>query len=266
MTTFELLLPPTGDIDEMTASWVAAERDGWDALWVPDHSANPSNPPRAWFDCWQLLAAMAVTTSSVRIGSLVSSPEMREPRALARAALTTQALSHGRLALGVGAGRGGAANFAAFARSVSTGLNEATAAGATTPRLLIASQGNPTTLRAVAQYGDAWNITISDTPFAEEETLREATDRVRVAAATLEYLCREEGRDPAAIERTVLVGRTVGGVNPWSDPPFFRECVEALAALGFRNLVFYRRAVKDAPPEAASAIMDEHFRAARSPS
>lgn len=74
-----------------------AEELGFDSLWVADH-------PMAMTDCWTTLAALAVTTQRIRLGSLVSCIFYRHPILLARIAADVDRLSNGRLILGLGIG------------------------------------------------------------------------------------------------------------------------------------------------------------------
>jgi alkanesulfonate monooxygenase SsuD/methylene tetrahydromethanopterin reductase-like flavin-dependent oxidoreductase (luciferase family) len=74
-----------------------AEQLGFDSYWVQDH---PMGGP----DCWTSLAALAVTTQRLRLGSIVSCVYYRSPVLLARHAADVDRLSGGRLVLGVGFG------------------------------------------------------------------------------------------------------------------------------------------------------------------
>lgn len=74
-----------------------AEGLGFDSIWVSDH-------PMLGVDCWTALAALAVTTHSIRLGSLVSCILYRNPLLLARLAADVDRLSNGRLILGLGIG------------------------------------------------------------------------------------------------------------------------------------------------------------------
>jgi probable F420-dependent oxidoreductase len=70
---------------------------GYSVLTMPDHVAEHLAPMPA-------LAAIAVSTESIRIGTMVMSNDWRNPVLLAREAATLDWLSGGRLEFGVGAG------------------------------------------------------------------------------------------------------------------------------------------------------------------
>lgn len=55
-------------------------------------------------DCWAILSALAVTTSRIRLGTLVDCVFYRNPVVLARMAADVDRLSGGRLILGLGMG------------------------------------------------------------------------------------------------------------------------------------------------------------------
>src|SRR3954470_9502254 len=80
------------------------EAAGVDSIWVADHVAHSMEPGREWYDGWTLLGALATSTERVRLGPLVSQFVLHSPLALARVAVTVDALSDGRLDLGVGGG------------------------------------------------------------------------------------------------------------------------------------------------------------------
>ena len=74
-----------------------AEALGFDSYWTMDH-------PTSGMDCWTLLSALAVTTSSIRLGVAVNCIFYRPPTLLARMAADVDRLSRGRLILGLGIG------------------------------------------------------------------------------------------------------------------------------------------------------------------
>jgi alkanesulfonate monooxygenase SsuD/methylene tetrahydromethanopterin reductase-like flavin-dependent oxidoreductase (luciferase family) len=83
---------------------VRFEEAGVDSLWVPDHLANPSDLNSFWLDAWTVLAAIAERTSRCRIGILVSNFVLHPPLQMARLTVTLDAVSGGRLELGLGLG------------------------------------------------------------------------------------------------------------------------------------------------------------------
>ena len=56
------------------------------------------------FECWTSTAALARDTTRVRLGQMVTCTSYRNPALLAKMASTVDALSHGRLDFGIGAG------------------------------------------------------------------------------------------------------------------------------------------------------------------
>lgn len=99
---------------------VAAEADrlGFDSLWIPehlivpldatgsphhgeDHPPIPSNIPI--YDPLATLAYLAARTTRIRLGTHVYNIGLRHPFSTARGAVTVDALSQGRLDLGIGA-------------------------------------------------------------------------------------------------------------------------------------------------------------------
>jgi alkanesulfonate monooxygenase SsuD/methylene tetrahydromethanopterin reductase-like flavin-dependent oxidoreductase (luciferase family) len=83
-----------------------AEAAGWDAVFVADAMALGTDqfPAMPWFDPWVVLAAMAVRTERIRIGTLLTPPSRRRPWKLAREVATLDHLSNGRMILSVGLG------------------------------------------------------------------------------------------------------------------------------------------------------------------
>lgn len=91
-----------------------AENAGWDAVFVEDYVVYQNRQDVPTFDPWVGLAAMAVATSRVRLGTMVTAVARRRPWKLAREAVTLDHLSGGRLVLGVGTGDAADATFAGF--------------------------------------------------------------------------------------------------------------------------------------------------------
>ena len=90
-------------ISELTQQ---AEAAGWDAVFIADgiDIGWPNSPPFPWFDPWIVLAAMAMRTERIRIGTLITAVPRRRPWKLARETVTLDQLSNGRLIFGAGLG------------------------------------------------------------------------------------------------------------------------------------------------------------------
>jgi alkanesulfonate monooxygenase SsuD/methylene tetrahydromethanopterin reductase-like flavin-dependent oxidoreductase (luciferase family) len=87
-----------------------AEQVGFDSLWLGDHLVYelelPDGSPgqRGPWEVFTSLAAIAAGTERIRLGPLVASTSFHAPQMLAKLATTVDAVSQGRLILGLGAG------------------------------------------------------------------------------------------------------------------------------------------------------------------
>ena len=215
-----------------------AEDVGFDTLWLGDHLLYrwPGRGPRGPWEAWTMLAAIAASTSRIRLGPLVASTAFHAPAMLAKLAATVDEVSGGRLILGLGAGWN-ETEFAAFGfpfdhridrfeeafTIIRTLLREGAIdfdgryyqardcellprpARAGGPPILIGSNG-PRMLRITMAHADAWNTWYSDTG--------NSPAGVPPLLAAVDEACREVGRDPAEIERTVAVHvRLPGGTG-----------------------------------------------------
>lgn len=90
-----------------------AEEAGWDGFFLWDHmlSRNRETPIA---DPWVALAAAAMTTHRIRLGTLITPVARRRPWKLARETVTVDRLSGGRVILGVGLGTPPEWEYAAF--------------------------------------------------------------------------------------------------------------------------------------------------------
>ncbi len=91
---------------ELIAMAQAAEAVGFDSIWLGDHLLYdlPDGSVRGPWEVWTSLAAIAAVTTRVELGPLVASIGFHEPAMLAKQAATVDAISGGRLILGLGAG------------------------------------------------------------------------------------------------------------------------------------------------------------------
>jgi alkanesulfonate monooxygenase SsuD/methylene tetrahydromethanopterin reductase-like flavin-dependent oxidoreductase (luciferase family) len=91
----------TGDPRTVAELAAEAELAGWDGVFYWDGVAIGA---MEIYDPWVVMAAMAMRTSRVRLGAIVTPPSRRRPWKLARETMTLDRLSNGRLVLPVGLG------------------------------------------------------------------------------------------------------------------------------------------------------------------
>ena len=223
---YGLKLSQNATIDQFRAVWQVADDAGFDHCWCMDHFATlgPQDDGPI-FEAWTLLAGMAVATSRTRIGCMVTGNTYRHPAVLAKAAVTVDHLSGGRLEFGLGAGwaenehtmlglpfgtTSDRADWLEEACEVIRSLwtRERTSfagkhyqlAGAIAepkpvqqphPPIWIGGSGRQRTLRITARYADVWNAAWG------------SPDEVAEVSAVLDRRCAEIGRDPAEIRRSV---------------------------------------------------------------
>jgi alkanesulfonate monooxygenase SsuD/methylene tetrahydromethanopterin reductase-like flavin-dependent oxidoreductase (luciferase family) len=197
----------------------AAERLGYDSVWIPDHlRAVAVAPGSPCFEAWTTLTGVLLGTERVLGGPMVLCEAFRNPAWLANAAATLDHMSGGRLVVGIGAGwyegefraygypwgtpgerveRLGEAleilkrfwtrpgeGFAGRHYQAEGTIDAPQPLQRPHPPLWVGGQG-PKLLRLVARYADAWNAPVlSPEQVAERvETLRklcEAEDRPMV--------------------------------------------------------------------------------------
>jgi alkanesulfonate monooxygenase SsuD/methylene tetrahydromethanopterin reductase-like flavin-dependent oxidoreductase (luciferase family) len=81
-----------------------AEQAGWDGVFLEDYIVWQGHSDQPTYDPWIALAAMALKTERIRIGTMVTPLPRRRPWKVARETASLDHLSNGRLILGVGLG------------------------------------------------------------------------------------------------------------------------------------------------------------------
>lgn len=232
---------------------------GFGCVWLPDHVANPYRPEQDWFECWTLVGAVAASTEAIRVGTMVSSLTLRNPTQLAHAAITADHVSDGRVELGIGAGGAvldhtltGVAEWSAaeraerFERAVATvaerldgdGALHPPAVRSPRPPLTVAAVG-PSALETAARHADAWNTMAMrrGRDAHRAVTHDEAIPLLRERVTSFEGACRQAGRDPASVRRSLLlIDSYRDGPRP---PDAFLDEVEQFRDIGFGELILY---------------------------
>jgi F420-dependent oxidoreductase-like protein len=218
--------------DRMLELALTAEQEGFGAFFRSDHylkMGDVSGLPGP-SDAWVTLAGLARDTTTIRLGTMVTSATFRLPGPLAISVAQVDAMSLGRVELGLGAGWFEAEHLAygigfpplgeRFEKleeqlSIITGL-WGTAVGDTfnfsgqhyrlsdspalpkpvqqpRPPIVIGGHGAKRTPRLAAQFADEYNV-----PFSPYEVSRTQFERVDAACAAID-------RDPASIIRSVAL-------------------------------------------------------------
>ncbi|MFH1105523.1 MAG: LLM class flavin-dependent oxidoreductase, partial [Actinomycetota bacterium] len=78
---------------------------GYDSAWVYDHFHTIPHPTQeATYECWTLMAALAASTTKVRLGQMCTCNSYRNPAYMAKVASSVDVISGGRLEFAIGAG------------------------------------------------------------------------------------------------------------------------------------------------------------------
>jgi len=118
-----LLVPMSARWAELRAAAVAVEEAGFDGIWTWDHLRDPDNASGPGTpEAWTVLTALAEVTRRVALGPLVLNVANRPPGVLANMAATLQAVSGGRLLLGIGAGGSRRTPYAAEQMAIGTSV------------------------------------------------------------------------------------------------------------------------------------------------
>ncbi len=221
---------PSGEYEiweetKKTALW--AEKSGFDSFWLMDHfmqlpGIGPEDEP--FLEGWTGLAALAVVTSKIRLGTLVTGAPYRNPALLAKMAASIDVISQGRLYFGYGAGwfqtefeqygyefveppykrikamhealiiiikmwTERRASFEGEYYSIREAILEPKPLQKPRPPILIGGGGEKYTLRYLAELGDACNL------FGDFDEVRHKLD-------VLKGHCRELERDYGDISKT----------------------------------------------------------------
>ncbi|MDQ3704369.1 MAG: LLM class F420-dependent oxidoreductase [Chloroflexota bacterium] len=185
---------PVEKYEHMTRFGQEAERLGYDSIWVYDHFHTvPTQELETNFECWISTAGLARDTSTIRIGQMVTCNNYRNPALLAKMASTVDVLSHGRLDFGIGAGwyveeynaygypfpdgperlrmlgealqifhamwKDDYATFEGKYYQIKGAINEPKGVQQPHMPIWVGGSGEKVTLKLVAKYGDACNIT-----------------------------------------------------------------------------------------------------------
>ncbi len=248
---FCIVLGQRASWPEMLARTRETESLGFDGLFLVDHFFGLKDVADPTHEAYTMLAALAPFTQALRLGIMVSGNSYRNPALLLKQAMTVDHISGGRVDFGVGAGwlereheaygfpfPSARERVDRFAEALEI-WDELQTQDRTTfegehyrlldapfepkslqhPRLpLLIGGTKPRMLRLIARHADIWN-----TVGAPEDAT--ATNR------RLDDACREVGRDPATLVRSVSPS-----INLLESPAAFQAGVAAYHAAGFRDI------------------------------
>lgn len=271
--------------EKLIKRWKSAEALGFDSVWVADHFVNYMNPTGPWFEAWTLLAALATQTTTIRIGTLVTSIPLRNPAVLARQALTVEHISNGRLELGLGAGASGkidpaysmtgiedwppSERVARFREAVEI-IDQCLRNKVTTyqgryyklrdtviapppiqqprPPITIGAMG-PSMLKIAARYADIWNSFGGEFGAPPEVVLENTRRRNNL----LNECCAKIGRNPETLRRSLLIfGEESETV--FDSEEAFKELVKRYLNVGITEFIFFH---PDTDPHISSRAFEQ---------
>jgi len=101
---FGLTILPEHRWAQAAPMWRRAEELGFDHAWTFDHLVWGGLPDSPWYGTTPTLTAAAMVTSTIRLGTFVTSPNYRHPVTFMRDLLALDDISGGRFICGIGAG------------------------------------------------------------------------------------------------------------------------------------------------------------------
>ncbi|MEP6814364.1 MAG: LLM class flavin-dependent oxidoreductase [Marmoricola sp.] len=256
---FGLTILPEYAWSEAAPRWRAAEELGFDHAWTYDHIVWGGLPDSPWFGTTPTLTAAALVTSTIRLGTFVSSPNFRHPVVFHRDVQALDDISGGRLLLGVGTGGdldsqilGGSPmttrervdrfqefvelllrlrrdDHVSFEGAWFSAHDARTLPALGKVPLLIAANG-PRSLRFAAANGDGWVTT-----GGKAETLDEWFAGLADSRRILEEALTEGGTDPASFPRYLNLDSSPR--FSLESPDLFEELVGRAASLGFTDVI-----------------------------
>ncbi len=189
---------------------------GFASLRRSDHLVSlAGDAERDCIECWTSLALAAEWTKRIEFGPMVTPMTFRPPSVLAKIAAAVDGLSGGRLLLGVGAGwnenehrmfdlpfyteRERFERLEAGIETLRDIWSKTNPKPARNPiPLLIGGKGRKRTLPLAAREASEWNLSRLD------------ADAFRELSGALDENCREIGRDPSDIKRSVMTPYIIG--------------------------------------------------------
>ena len=250
--------------------WQRVEEWGFDHAWTYDHLAWRSLADEPWLATVPQLAAAAATTSRIRLGTWVASPNFRHPVPFAKDVMGLDDVSEGRLTLGIGAGGGGfdaevlgdaptprerSDRFAEFLGLLDALLTRPvtdhegpwyTARGARMipgcvqrPRVpFVVAANGPRALAQAVRHGQGWATTGPDVSDEAPEAASEAWwTGVAALVGRFEAACEAAGRDPGTVDRYLNLDS--GPVFSLASEETAVAAVRRAAALGFTDVVLH---------------------------
>lgn len=269
---FQVLTLPGCPWTDFRDQVLHVEALGFDIAAVPDHFCDWANPPAPWLECWTLMAALAVETSSIRLSTNVSQIPLRNPGVLAHQAVTVDHISGGRVELGIGTGltidpgtemvglpnwsnRERAARFGEYiellglllSQDVTTYSGEYYSADQAVmnpsslqaPRLpLVAAALGPKMMHHAARFADGWNTMSFSPDFGSQ------LDELAERNAHMDTLCEQVGREPKSLRRSVNLfdaeARSAGGrLRYYDDEELLIDLISSLREAGFSEFGLY---------------------------